>query len=140
MKKSLFSKVFALLFLTALIACGDDDSKSNGSNTNPNDKIIGSWVYNGYYNEDGTFEPDDTNECFAYTITFNSDGKGNEFEKDCQNGDSNNNMTWENRGSNAYKITFSKDYMELINVTFTSDTQADVSWDGGVTKERFTRK
>lgn len=139
MKKTLFSKLATVILLLVFVACGDDDSKNTG-NSNPNDKIIGTWVYNGYYDEQGTFVADDTNECWAYNITFKSDGSGNEFEKDCQNGNTTNNHSWKNMGNNAYKITFSNGNIDLINVTFTSDTQADVSWDGGATKERFTKQ
>jgi hypothetical protein len=138
----LFAKALTLVLFTTFISCSDDDKDEN--NNNSTDKIVGSWVYNGYTDPDGVFVQDDTDPCVSFTMTFNSNGTGTEVDKDCINGDDTWNTTWKAKGNNVYEITGEDegDTPELITVAFLSDNKINVMYeDEGVTyTETFTKK
>ena len=141
MKKSLslFAKALTLFVAFSFVSCSDDDKESNNNNNNGNQTIVGSWVYNGYYNQNGTYVADDTNPCWSFTITFNADGTGNDVDRDCEEGDETMNFDWESKGNNAFTLTYPDMDPQNISVAFTSNNQIDVTLSDG-SKERFTKK
>ena len=137
MKKSLslFAKALTLFVAFTFVACGDDDSKSN----NNSQSIVGSWVYTGYYTDNGTYVADEATACESFTVTFNANGTGNDIDKDCEAGDETNNFTWSAQGNNAFKLTYPEFGSSVISVAYLSNNQMDVTFEDG-SKEKFTKK
>lgn len=139
MKKSLslFAKALTLFVAFSFVGCSDDDKESN--NDNNNQTIVGSWVYTGYYTENGTYVADEPTSCESFTVTFNANGTGNDIDKDCEAGDDTNNFTWTSEGNNNYKLTYPEFDSSVINIAFLSNNQIDVTFEDG-SKEKFTKK
>lgn len=138
MKKFLpsIAKAFALVAFATIISCGDDDSKD----TNNADKIVGSWVYNGYTDSaTGEYFPDDQDPCVSFTMTFKANGEGNDIDHDCENGDDTSNFTWKTQGSGTYVVTDEDGDPDIMAVEFVGDKQMNIIWEDSDV-EKFTRK
>ncbi|PZR21385.1 MAG: hypothetical protein DI539_08080 [Flavobacterium psychrophilum] len=121
-------KVFALLCLTALTlfaSCGDDDSN------NTNDKIVGTWRYTGYIDENGTFDPetDEDLECYEDLLTFNKNGTGQVVSKDCDFGDDSYQIQWSKGNGDMYIFSYD-DETEQAKVTFEGNTTMKFHYEG----------